>query len=122
MKIHSIEWHEKNLKNQKSYLSKLLREAVSLKNRIFFLEQDIAFLEYQIEEAKKIGKDKFNRDKFRVSKGDKPSAIYIGNIGLYRCCRCGDIHSLRQIGEYILYCEGCKLEQYFDPYNSTGGK
>ena len=60
-----IKWHEKCLANYKDYLLEELRALELLKTRVFNLQEQTRFYEYQITEAKRLNKDGFDPDKWR---------------------------------------------------------
>jgi hypothetical protein len=60
-----IKWHEKNLKNSRSYEQQLRKEVADLQSRIEKLAEENKFREYQITEAKRLGMDGFDEEKFR---------------------------------------------------------
>lgn len=64
----SIEWHEESLKNQKFYYNALFFETQIMLKRLSTLQQENDFYEYQITEAKKLGKVGFDSYKFKVKK------------------------------------------------------
>ena len=68
-KINTIEWHEECLDNQKCYLEGLQKELERLETKVDRLEKETSFYEYQIVDAKRIEKDKFDPKKFRVLRG-----------------------------------------------------
>jgi len=67
-KINSMEWHESHLRNMKNYYKRLRKEQEKREEYAKRIKNDISMLEYQIKEAKKIGKDKFDKDRFRIKK------------------------------------------------------
>lgn len=66
MEVNSIEWHENNLKNYTIFLNNKIKELECLEKVILKGTRDIVFREYQIHEAKKEGKLKFNADKYKI--------------------------------------------------------
>ena len=66
--MNTIKWHSDNLYNMKKTLVKE-HEILEKQNRaVIKLSYEISFLEYQIQEARDIGKDKFDSTKFRIRK------------------------------------------------------
>ena len=65
MEVHTIEWHEEVYNNWKQSLD--IHEERTLKEleRIKEDRKRLDFYKFQIDEAKKLGKDNFDRDKFR---------------------------------------------------------
>lgn len=68
MDINSIEWHENNLKNmrlntlrEKEYLEKEIKKQTELENTL-------KVYEFQVSEAKKEGKIRFDRMKYKITK------------------------------------------------------
>lgn len=70
-KVDTIEWHENNLMEDKKLCADKIREFVSLKNEVLFLEKQISFYEYQIKEAKKDKKEEFDKDSYRIKERKK---------------------------------------------------
>lgn len=64
----SIEWHENCLKNQKSSLKRDKEKLERLASDYQKSYNETKFYEFQIEEAKKINKDRFDSERFRVKK------------------------------------------------------
>ena len=78
MEQNSVEWHEDCLKNLRYYLKNLRyshervkKEFDRIKGDLERMEKEILFKSYQINEAKRIGKTSFDRDKFKVVKEKK---------------------------------------------------
>ena len=61
----SIEWHEKCLKNQKASVEQLLKEMHEIHAKYFKELAECQKYERQIERAKKLGKDGFDRERFK---------------------------------------------------------
>lgn len=64
-----IESHEKSLKNQLEYIQTQRHRMECLVRDVAQLEADAARLRSQIQRAKRLGKDGFDRDKFQPEKG-----------------------------------------------------
>lgn len=67
--VSTIEFHERHLANWKLTLSQDLERHVREGNRLMRQKEEIKFLEEQIAEAKKRGKDKFDEERFMRKKG-----------------------------------------------------
>jgi len=70
-KVNTIKWHKENLKNRKENLKYLQTTHERLGREIVQAGLAIAFLELQIDEAIKAGKESFDAAKFRVKKEGK---------------------------------------------------
>lgn len=68
MKVDTVEWHEECLVNQKKRLEIIRCERDELNERIKKLCDNVDLKEWQIYEAKRIGKTKFDDTKFRVKR------------------------------------------------------
>ena len=64
MSKNSIEWHEDVLKIQKDNLARMGKEIERLQVNHLELLTEVLFHELQIKEAKKFGKDGFDRERF----------------------------------------------------------
>lgn len=64
MGINSIAWHQKNLKRQRSTHQRDREELARVQERVDKLEKEIAFFQFQIEEAIRQGKKSFTEDRF----------------------------------------------------------
>jgi len=63
--INSIEWHEDNLKNMKSNLVGLEKQALDMNERIKRLRENCHFLSEQITSAKISKKDSFDSRRYK---------------------------------------------------------
>ena len=63
-----IIWHEECLKNSKHYYEEQLKKLNNLKEEILKHKEWIEFAEYQLNEAKKEGKESFDAEKYKVKK------------------------------------------------------
>lgn len=63
-----VSWYENNLINMQKSAIADKKQIEELKSKLDTLNEWIYFLEYQIEEAKRIGKKEFDADKFRVKR------------------------------------------------------
>ena len=61
-----IAWHEENLVNQKSYLSRLTKISLEAQKSVRKCEQEIAFRKRQIARAKLEGKTEFDSERFKA--------------------------------------------------------
>lgn len=68
-----IEWHEECVRNHRATLENEKRQLEGLLRRIEKSEEQLAFHELQIEEAKRLGKTSFDRDRFLANKN--PSKV-----------------------------------------------
>ncbi len=66
--MNEVSWHKKCLKNMKSSLIRRVNELEDVKRKAKILKEEIDFYEYQIEEAEKMGKEKFDEERFRVKR------------------------------------------------------
>jgi hypothetical protein len=66
--VNSVEWHKENLKCRKEYFDRQLVILKRLEKETTRMGEQIAFHDYQIKEAKRMKKDKFDADRFRVTK------------------------------------------------------
>ena len=64
MTSYSIEWHEKTVKNKIATLDEYKRRAARLAEDIAGLEKRIKFRQLQINQAKSLGKETFDPDRF----------------------------------------------------------
>jgi len=64
---YPIEWHESSLANMRSTLDGIEIELARLQEHCDQLKSDISFLSVQIAEAKEMGKDGFDAERFMVS-------------------------------------------------------
>ena len=69
--INTIKWHEKGYNNWKKSIDihekRILKELEEIKED----KRGLNFLKFQIDEAKKENKLKFDRDKFRIKRLNK---------------------------------------------------
>lgn len=65
---NTIEWHEENYKNWKGCLDKHEERTLKELEKIKADRVRLNFFKFQIEEAKKLGKEKFDRERFRVKR------------------------------------------------------
>ena len=68
MSLMELEWHEVCLTNMKRILDNLHNEEKRLILKIKDLKVRVDFYQFQVNEAKKFGKNKFDEEKFRVKK------------------------------------------------------
>ena len=68
MEVNSIEWHENRFKNISKGYEKENEKLKKLLEKVCKMKSQLSFYEYQIGEAKVEGKNKFDRNKFRVKK------------------------------------------------------
>lgn len=61
----SIEWHEECLKNMRYSVANNLKEMLEAHARYFTSFKELQRYERQIERAKKLGKDGFDRERFK---------------------------------------------------------
>jgi len=67
----SIEWHEECLKNRKSHIKELFEEIKRAALLADELKQNVEYCNFyqkQIDKAKQMGKDGFDRDKFLLKR------------------------------------------------------
>lgn len=64
MSKQTIEWHERCLKNMKSYMEHLSDEIQRLDIKLLKSMEEYETYNGQIEQAKKLGKKSFDRDRF----------------------------------------------------------
>lgn len=64
----SIEFYKKGLENKKLFLIKEKGKMRDLRKSIARMEREIEFREFQIEEAIKQGKEKFDSERFLIKK------------------------------------------------------
>ncbi len=63
---NKIEWHEEGYNNWKYSLDKYEERTLKELEKIKQDRERLNFLKFQIEEAKRIGKTEFDREKFRI--------------------------------------------------------
>ena len=68
MRIHSIEWHERNLESYKDSLERKIRERDRLQREVDTMTESFIFRRMQIEKARKMGKESFDADRFCVTR------------------------------------------------------
>ena len=64
-----IEWHENDLKTAMAYHAELYDAMISAIQNFERSSDEIKFMDMQIEEAKRQGKDGFDADKFLKKRG-----------------------------------------------------
>jgi len=65
MSSMSIEWHENCLKNQKTYVERCAEELKVAQAKYLRAFEEYKKYERQIERAKKLGKDRFDSERFK---------------------------------------------------------
>lgn len=64
----TVEWHIECRKNRKTTLERFVEERDRLNRHIEIMQREDDFYDYQIAEAKKLGLDGFDRERFRVKR------------------------------------------------------
>lgn len=65
-KAMSIAWHENCLKNQTRYLKEETDSLTVLKKHVETISKRVELYSFQISEAKKLGKESFDSNRFRI--------------------------------------------------------
>lgn len=67
----NISWHKECLANKKRSLEQIKEELLNLQKQVEREQQECVFYKNQISEAEKEHKDKFDRNKYLISKVKK---------------------------------------------------
>jgi hypothetical protein len=67
--LYTIEQHIEGLKNMRTYLVDLRRAQACAQQNVVDLEQRIALAEQQLARAKRLGKTRFDPERFCVPRG-----------------------------------------------------
>jgi hypothetical protein len=70
-RARSVEWYEDCLVNNRSSVERLHQELERLQERVKRAEEELAFRELQIQEAKRLKKTEFDSESFLKSKRPK---------------------------------------------------